>query len=392
MSSASSAPISEVIDGLLSPEGWAYASMLPVEEGDPGRFHTLFGRDSLIFALQLLPDRPEIAAATLRALASFQGTSDDPEIDEQPGKIVHEYHPVAPDRLLDAGWAVRDGGIRYYGSSDATSWFLVVLAATGNAELQEELSAHWRAAASWLEGAIDAGGGLVRFGPRRHRGGLTQQGWRDSVNPGRDGVGSGIVTEDVSAPPAPMADADTQAVASAALRALITLDPDRAPHWQQRLAALRSRIAERFSPETMAIDGEDKIVPGAGSQLGWLLWSGALDKDAASAFADRLTQADILTPYGLRTLSVHHPGFLAASYHRGSIWPFDNWIGWLGLRAYGYEDAAEQVRTGVLKALSQLGLYPELFAVTAQGELASIPIANRIQAWTVGAAWAFTNS
>jgi glycogen debranching enzyme len=390
--SASSAPPSEVIDALLSPEGWAYASMLPVDESDPGRFHALFGRDSLIFALQLLPDRPEIAAATLRAHASFQGTSDDPEIDEQPGKIVHEYHPVAPDWLLDAGWPVRDGGIRYYGTSDATSWFLVVLAATGNAELQQELSANWRAAASWLEAALDAGGGFVRFGPRRYRGGLTQQGWRDSVNPGRDGIGSGIVTEDISAPPAPVADADTQAVAAAALRALITLDPDRAPRWQERLAALRSRIAERFTPETMAIDGEDKIVPGAGSQLGWLLWSGALDKDAAGAFADRLTQADILTPYGLRTLSVDHPGFLAASYHRGSIWPFDNWIGWLGLRAYGYQDAAEHVRTGVLRALEQLGLYPELYAVTPQGELASIPIANRIQAWTVGAAWAFTNS
>jgi glycogen debranching enzyme len=91
-------------------------------------------------------------------------------------------------------------------------------------------------------------------------------------------------------------------------------------------------------------------------------------------------------------LSVDHPGFLAASYHRGSIWPFDNWIGWLGLRAYGYQDAAEHVRTGVLRALEQLGLYPELYAVTPQGELASIPIANRIQAWTVGAAWAFTNS
>ena len=392
MISTSSAPTSDVIDGLLSAEGWAYASMLPVDENDPGRFHALFGRDSLIFALQLLPDRPEIGAATLRALSTFQGTADDPEIDEQPGKIVHEYHPEAPDRLLDAGWAVRDGGIRYYGSSDATSWFLVVLAATGDAELQEELSGHWRAAGSWMETALDAGGGLVRFGPRRHRGGLTQQGWRDSVNPGRDGIGSGIVTEDVGAPPAPVADADSQAVASAALQALITLDPDRAPHWQKRLAALRSRIADRFTPEAMAIDGEDKIVPGAGSQLGWLLWSGALDQHAAGAFADRLTQADILTPYGLRTLSVHHPGFLAASYHRGSVWPFDNWIGWLGLRAYGYEDAAERVRTGVLKALGQLGLYPELYAVTTQGELASIRIANRIQAWTVGAAWAFTNS
>ena len=179
MTSISCAPPVEVIDGLLSRDGWAHASSVPVEDGDPGRFHALFGRDSLIFAFQLLPHRPEIAVATLRTLASLQGTTQDPEIDEEPGKIIHEYHEVAPDRLIHAGWVVRDGGIRYYGSSDATSWFLVVLEATGNAELQTELSAYWRAAASWLEHALDAGGGFVRFGPRKHGGGLTQQGWRD---------------------------------------------------------------------------------------------------------------------------------------------------------------------------------------------------------------------
>lgn len=54
---------------LLAPAGWAYASTPPVEAGDPGRFHALFGRDSLIFALQVLAARPDIARATLRALA-----------------------------------------------------------------------------------------------------------------------------------------------------------------------------------------------------------------------------------------------------------------------------------------------------------------------------------
>jgi len=33
---------------LLAADGWAYASKPPVESGDPGRFHALFGRDSLI--------------------------------------------------------------------------------------------------------------------------------------------------------------------------------------------------------------------------------------------------------------------------------------------------------------------------------------------------------
>ena len=78
---------------LLSEEGWAYASLPPQEPGDPGRFHALFGRDSLICALQVLPAAPEVARATLRALAARQGRVDDPETDEEPGKILHEYRP-----------------------------------------------------------------------------------------------------------------------------------------------------------------------------------------------------------------------------------------------------------------------------------------------------------
>ena len=46
------------------------------------------------------------------------------------------------------------------------------------------------------------------------------------------------------------------------------------------------------------------------------------------------------------------------------------------------------MRAGVLAALDRLGLAPELYAVTTAGELEPIPIANRVQAWTVGARWA----
>jgi glycogen debranching enzyme len=116
------------LDGLLSAQGWPYASAQPIAPGDPGRFHALFGRDSAIASLQVLPARPEVARATLRALASLQGREEDPERDEEPGKIVHEWWPRAPERLRRAGWPVRHGELRYYGSADSTSWFLVLLA------------------------------------------------------------------------------------------------------------------------------------------------------------------------------------------------------------------------------------------------------------------------
>jgi glycogen debranching enzyme len=370
------------LEPLLSDEGWAYASMPPVEPGDPGRFHALFGRDSLITALQVLPQAPEIARATLRALAARQGTRDDPEVDEQPGKILHEWRPVAPAWLIERGWPVRDGRLLYYGSADSTAWFLIVLAATDDRNLADELHGARTAAAGWLVRALEDGGGLVRYGPRTSPGGLVQQGWRDANDP-QEAVGQGILRADGTTPEAPLADADVQAAAHAALLALERLED--AGGWADRAAALRERIAAAFTADVMAIERDGTPVTGAGSQLGWLLWSQALEGDAAERAADRLTRPDVLTAYGLRTLEAGHPQFAPARYHRGGVWPFDSWIGWGGLRAVGRTTEAEQVRTGVLRALDELGRAPELYAVERDGTLASVPIANRVQAWSVGA-------
>ena len=376
------------IKSLLAPQGWAYASTPPVEADDPGRFHALFGRDSLIFSLQVLPVRPDIATATLRALAARQGSRVDAEIDEEPGKILHEYRPIAPAWLVDAGWPVRDGGLLYYGTADATSWFLLVLAATGDRLLMDELGDAWRAAADWLDRTLERGHGLVRHGPRGFPGGLSQQGWRDSNDPAGNAAGGGILRWDGSCPRAPLADADSQAVAVAALRALTVIDAGRAAYWRDRLGATRARIGRDFTPEMMAIEGNGEVVRGAGSQLGWLMWAGALTGDAADAAADRLLQPDVLTPFGLRTLACTHPQFAPDAYHRGAVWPFDSWLGWGGLRAAGRAEEAERLRTGVLAAVAELGNAPELYAVTRDGRPEPIPISNRVQAWTVGATWA----
>jgi glycogen debranching enzyme len=376
-----------VLDLVLSPEGWVYASAAPVDERDPGRFHALFGRDSLITALQLMPEREEIARATLRALAALQGRRDDPETDEEPGKIVHEYWPQAPARFSEHDWPVRAGTLRYYGSADSTSWFLVLLAALGDHDLAHELESGWRTAGGWLERALEQGGGFIRHGPRRAPGGLAQQGWRDTIDPLDPACqGGGIVREDGSAPTPPLADADSQAVALAALRALSRLSASREEQvrWTTVGDALAVRIETCFDPETMALEAGCRTVRGAGSQLGWLLWAGALSGSAADAAADRLTRADVLTDFGLRTLAESHPQFSRDAYHRGSVWPFDSWIGWGGLRAAGHDDEAERVRAGVLTGIERLGGAPELYAVGPDGP-EPVAISNRVQAWTIGA-------
>jgi glycogen debranching enzyme len=381
--------VPEELQPLLSDEGWPYASTPPVEEGDPGRFHALFGRDSLITSLQVLPQAPEVAGATLRALAERQGRRDDPGSQEQPGKIGHEFRPAPPESFVARGWP-DPGEFRYFGTADATSWFLVLLDATQDASLQSELDDASRAAAGWLARTLDAGGGLLAHEPGAFAGGLTQQGWRDAIDPADpDPDAGGFLREDGTAPEPPLADTDTQAVTHAALRALARLTGE--PEWTERADALRGRLSRDFVPDVVAVEARGRPVSGAGSQLGWLLWADALDAGAREEAAERLSAPDILTDFGLRTLSSDSPVFHPAAYHRGSIWPFDSWLGWGGLRAAGRAAEAERVRTGVLAALDQLGRAPELYTVEPGGTLQRIAIANRVQAWTVGARWALTH-
>jgi glycogen debranching enzyme len=279
---------------------------------------------------------------------------------------------------------VPEGELRYYGSADATPLFLHVLAMTGDAALAAELEPAWRAAGDWLLGALGRGGGLLRW-HRRAPGGLVHQGWRDSVDPiGSPSQGSGILHEDGSPPEPPVADADTQAAALAGVRGLARLSGDSAH--AAAGDALAARIGTAWDPDTMALDAHDRPVRGAGSQLGWLLWAGAQVDGAA----DRLAEPDVLTDFGLRTLSDRHPCFDAFSYHRGSVWPFDSWLGWAGLRAAGHAQAAERVRAGVLAGVERIGHYPELYAVSEDGP-EPIAISNFVQAWTVGAVWALRN-
>src|SRR5690349_23660848 len=101
------------LDSVLSDEGWPYASAPPVEPGDPGRFHALFGRDSLITSLQVLPAAPEVAAASLRALAARQGAREDSGTLEAPGKIGHEFREDIPESFAAAGWPGKPP-LRYY--------------------------------------------------------------------------------------------------------------------------------------------------------------------------------------------------------------------------------------------------------------------------------------
>ena len=79
----------------------------------------MFGRDSIITALQTLAYDFTIAEKTLRLFARLQGTQVDEWKDEEPGKILHELRvgPLARANMIPSP---------YYGTVDATPLFLIL--------------------------------------------------------------------------------------------------------------------------------------------------------------------------------------------------------------------------------------------------------------------------
>ena len=84
-------------------------------------FATLFGRDSIIAALETVAFIPTLAVATLEVLARLQATKDDPWHDAEPGKILHE---LRTGEMARAGETPHDA---YYGSVDSTPLWLILL-------------------------------------------------------------------------------------------------------------------------------------------------------------------------------------------------------------------------------------------------------------------------
>jgi glycogen debranching enzyme len=360
---------------LRTPEGWVTASSAA------GRFHSLFGRDALVSALQLLPVEPEIAHATLDRLGRELGRRHDPDTEEEPGKVLHE----ARDRDLDAyvahGWPVRDGRLRYWGSVDASLWFLVLAAALARAG--EPVTGH-RDAVGRVAAWVSRQPMPITYVRRAQRGGLAHHWWRD-VAADLEGNGHGILDDAGRPLRTPAALAAVQALAWRALTEVSeTFDPYLAGAADRARAAFEKTFVDgRRVPSTaLSPAGIDASVT---SDLGHVLWTGILEPDRAAATAERLAAPDLLTPWGLRTLSSVHPGFRPDGYHTGAVWAWDSWIGAAGLDAALGPGAGDGVRRGVTAAVGALGDFPELWVVDLDGTLHPSTEAARVQAWTVGA-------
>ncbi|MFH9428580.1 glycogen debranching N-terminal domain-containing protein [Streptomyces sp. NPDC017615] len=336
---------------------------LRVPAGGAPWFLTLLGRDALLASLFALPYRPQLAAATLPALAATQATADGASSVAQPGKIVHE---VRHGELAHFG-QVPYG--RYYGSVDATPLFLVLLGAytehTGDTALARRLQRHARAAVGWMldHGGLTARGYLVY---RADEGGLANQNWKDS--PGA------ICRADGTRPSGAVMAAGAQGYAYDALRRTAWLartvwdDGTYAALLEQAAADLRDRFQRDFwLPEqafpALALDGDGHRIDALASDAGHLLWSGLLDKEYGEVVGRRLLEPDFFSGWGVRTLASGQAAYHPLSYHRGSVWPHDNALITLGLARYGLHDEARAVAHGLVDAATTAGhRLPEVLA------------------------------
>jgi glycogen debranching enzyme len=338
-------------------------------------FMTVFGRDTIITCLQTLLFGPELAESALDVLAALQAEEDDPSIDAEPGKIVHE---------LRRGKAARNWFERYYGTIDATPLYLILLSEvwrwTDDAALVRRFKEPALRALEWIDEYGDRDGdGFVEY-QKRSETGLDNQSWKDSWDSQRFSNG------ELAAPP--IAPVEAQGYVYDAKREL-------AERLDREADELRTRFDEAFWNEArggfyvLALDGEKKQVDALCSNIGHLLWSGIVPPGRVDAVVDRLMGSDLWSGWGVRTMSAADGGFNPLSYHNGTVWPHDNSLIAWGLARYSRWPEAHRIIRRMLNAAGHFDYQlPEVFAGLPRAETPfpiAYPTAARPQAWAAGA-------
>jgi glycogen debranching enzyme len=352
-------------------------------------FATLFGRDSLIAALQLLPYAPEVARDTLRLLADYQADRTDDYRDAEPGKILHEYR---------TGELARTGAIPhspYYGTVDATPLFLIVLgeyvAWTGDLGLFDELRHNVGRALHWIDRWGDQDGdGYVEYRSTSEHG-LVNQGWKDS--------GDAIIDQDGRIATPPIALVEVQAYVYAAKLAVARLyrrrgETEPAGELRKQAETLASRFDRDFWIDdidcyALALEARKEPLRVVSSNAGHALWCGIARPERAERLARRLMADDMFSGWGVRTLSAGSCGYNPVGYHLGTVWPHDNGFITAGLKRYGFDAAAQRVADGIVAAAAEFGhrRLPELWTGFSRRQYATpirYPVACHPQAWAAG--------
>jgi glycogen debranching enzyme len=380
-------------------------------DAESGLYPALYGRDSL-WVLMLLEHaaalRPDhrIAAVLdvagpriLTSLAALQGTVVNDLVEEQPGRIPHEYHPVPTPHAELAGLALSEGCS--FAGFDETFLFILAydafVAARPGHPVADALRPNIERALAWIDEFADADGdGMFEY-LRRNPANLLNEVWKDSFD--------AATHTGFDVPPQPLAWLEVQAYAYAVFGTPVATGPlatGSSPRDQPRADRIARLVDEQFwlGPEdgfAMALDGRKTPVRMAASNPGHALWAGLVRPDRVDPLIQRMTRPDLLSAYGLRTLSRQSPYYAPFAYHRGAVWPFDNAVFALGLLRHGRVDLARRVAAAGGRAMSAAKTPVECYVVLEPQELMEPgaeepvlcwrhwPVRNRVQAFTAAA-------
>ncbi|MCY0879295.1 MAG: amylo-alpha-1,6-glucosidase [Firmicutes bacterium] len=345
-----------------------------------------FGRDAAIAGIETLMLNPAIAADSIRFLARLQGQAVNDWRDEEPGKIPHEYRQ---GELAQAGEIPHTP---YYGSIDSTLWWIIALYETwrftGDMAFLRSLEEPLAKAVEWMRSYGDRDHDLFLEYQRRAPLGLVNQGWKDSFDSVMDEAGR------LAKPP--IALVEVQGYAYYAWRAAAELfrrlgRTDDALRCHNAARALKAAFLKTFvknhGPEIIyALDGAKQPIRAVTSNEGHLLFTGILPAPTVRAIIRRLLHPDMLSGYGVRTLSQTMPYYNPMSYHNGSVWPHDNAIIAWGLKRQGAVHELMTISHQLWEASQYFpsGRLPELycgFTRRAGAGPVEYPVACNPQAW-----------
>jgi hypothetical protein len=401
----------------------AAGSGIDTSEGDLFN-HTLWGRDRVITALDVLDRRPELARQSILALARLQGTVRRARSEEEPGRIHNEHRDLQSWRApwwlklafrygLAPLWGGTPRGYTEYFAGDSTPLYIQlvarycavdpgILGATVVRRDGTEATVRQSvlAAALWLVEHMSADGliEIRKVNPLS----LPSPTWKDSPTSNLDPHGRILNVL------GPVAWLLVQTLAVDAFRDLADLleasggrkgeagsgagreaavggeDAALAASLRELAGAAQAALLREFWIEDIqyfgfAVDrtsaGERRVAGAVQSDAGWLLDSTLFDdlpederRRYVGAVVRRLFRADMVTPAGIRGRSIAFDARALLNYHE-TVWPMDTLKIARGLRRQGFHELAGLLEDRLLNAVNALGSHYEFIPVDAFGRI-----------------------